>query len=323
MALNNDELHALLRLRGKLNIQNPLAVEVPELIMAQMPSLPAFREDADGNRVPFMAQGTEALARLKEMNPKMDTNFAEKETNDDLAYYLQVQSSLSHLQTGVEDKIWEDQRQLIKSVKADYAKRVDSGELVPTGSMSYVDFIPDKDIPEMPELLQELIPNPPPAAPKTTTTTQTPPATTQTPAAATQNSTPAATGTEAPAAQEIAAPAPPAAQETKNPGASATPTPTPTHTPAVATPKLPRSQPAVLAPQHRLPFQQMYHQQFYAPQYGYQHPQFGGPPGFPNFHNYNYGYDPNYNYDYDPNYDPNYGYDPNHPNHGDGDQNHP
>jgi hypothetical protein len=67
----------------------------------------------------------------------------------------------------------------------------------------------------------------------------------------------------------------------------------------------------------------MYYQQFYAPQYGYQHPLFGslgyiGPLGFPNFRNYEYGYDPNYNYDpnYDPSYDPNY--DPNHdPSHGD------
>jgi hypothetical protein len=117
VALNNEELHALLRLRGKLEVQNPPSQvaevsEAPELIIqptpAQMPSLPAFRTDTDGNRVPFMAQGPEALARLKEMNPKMDTIFglpgwpvdppkSEKETNDDLAYYLQVQSSLSHL----------------------------------------------------------------------------------------------------------------------------------------------------------------------------------------------------------------------------------
>jgi len=310
VALNNDELHALLRLRGKLDVQNPPAVEAPEPIMAQMPSLPAFRADADGNRVPFMAQGTEALARLKEMNPKIDTNFgdppkSEKETNDDLAYYLQVQSSLSHLQTGIEDKIWEDQLQLIKSVKADYAKRVDSGELVPTGNMSYVDFIPNKDIPKMPELQ-----NPPLAAPKAATSTQTPretpgatgtQASAQEIAAATQNqaqktTTPtpapaattqdtAATGIEAPATQEIVANTqnqaaatqnlqPPAA-ETATPAAAATPTPTPTptHTPAVATPNLALgSQPAVLAPQHRFPFQQMYYQQFYAPQYGYQHP---------------------------------------------------
>ena len=95
VALNNNELHALLRLRGKLNIQNPLAVEAPKLIIAQMPSLLAFRADVDGNWVPFMAQGTEALACLKEINPKMDTNFgnlpkSEKEINDDLVYYLQV-----------------------------------------------------------------------------------------------------------------------------------------------------------------------------------------------------------------------------------------
>ena len=79
-------------------------------------------------------------------------------------------------------------------MKADYTKRVDSGELVPTGSMFYVDFIPNKDIPKMLELLQEVtqgispqvatqkatidIPNPPLAAPKTATPAQAPPATT-------------------------------------------------------------------------------------------------------------------------------------------------
>jgi len=79
-------------------------------------------------------------------------------------------------------------------VKADYAKKVNSGELVPMGKISYVDFIPNKDIPKMLELLQEVtqgispqvatqkatidIPNPPLAAPKTATPAQAPPATT-------------------------------------------------------------------------------------------------------------------------------------------------
>jgi hypothetical protein len=42
-----------------------------------------------------------------------------------------------------------------------------------------------------------------------------------------------------------------------------------------------------------------------------------GPPGFPNFRNYNYGYNPSYNYNpnYDPNYNPSYNpsYNPNYP----------
>lgn len=69
-------------------------------------------------------------------------------------YYLQVQCSLSHLQTCGEDKIWEDQLQLIQSVKSDYTKKVETGELIPTGNMSYVDFIPNKDIPKLPELVR-------------------------------------------------------------------------------------------------------------------------------------------------------------------------
>jgi len=40
-----------------------------------MPSLLVFHIDIDSNQVPFIAQGVEALVRLKEMNPKMDTIF--------------------------------------------------------------------------------------------------------------------------------------------------------------------------------------------------------------------------------------------------------
>jgi hypothetical protein len=60
-----------------------------------------------------MKHGKHALEPLKELNPKMDTVFglpgwpvgppkSEREMNDDLAYYLQIQSSLSHIQEGME-----------------------------------------------------------------------------------------------------------------------------------------------------------------------------------------------------------------------------
>ena len=41
-----------------------------------MLSLLVFYIDLDSNRVPFIAQGTEALVYLKEMNPKIDTIFS-------------------------------------------------------------------------------------------------------------------------------------------------------------------------------------------------------------------------------------------------------
>jgi hypothetical protein len=73
-------------------------------------------------------------------------------TNDDLSYYLQIQSSLSHIQGGVENRKWEEQLQLIETVKNDYTKQIDTGAPAPTNNTSYLDFIPDREIPKLPEL---------------------------------------------------------------------------------------------------------------------------------------------------------------------------
>jgi len=78
VALNNEELHALLRLRGQLNIQEPPrqteeTSERPQTIPTPMPSLQLFLKDASGQQVPVMKHGKDALEPLKELNPKMDT----------------------------------------------------------------------------------------------------------------------------------------------------------------------------------------------------------------------------------------------------------
>jgi len=112
--------------------------------------------------------------------------------------------------------------------------------------MSYVDFIPNKDIPEIPELLQEVTPNPPKVLTLPVTTqnltlaqeiTATP---TQTPA--TQSLILVTTGTEA-----LAIVAHPAAQKTETPIA-AIQNQAAVATSTTPTPNLPRSQPAILVP---------------------------------------------------------------------------
>jgi hypothetical protein len=82
----------------------------------------------------------------------VETPKFQKETNDDLSYYLQIQSSLSHIQGGVENRKWEEQLQLIETVKNDYTKQIDIGALVPTNNTSYLDFILDREISKLPEL---------------------------------------------------------------------------------------------------------------------------------------------------------------------------
>jgi hypothetical protein len=47
----------------------------------------------------------------------VDPPKSEKEMNDDLSHFLQIQSLLSHMQGGIENGEWEEQLQLIETVK--------------------------------------------------------------------------------------------------------------------------------------------------------------------------------------------------------------
>jgi hypothetical protein len=119
VALNDEELNALMGLRGQLFIQKApedlgkeLKTKELELEIAlEVPTLKTAGLDDKGQQIEVILQGDKAKACLLQLNPEYDFEkqilelapISQDEYDKRMLYHLRIQSSLSHLSRGVEN----------------------------------------------------------------------------------------------------------------------------------------------------------------------------------------------------------------------------